>query len=55
MVALAAAEALWKQGDHGGAWLAIEELEQIERVMPEAIDLTLGGSTWDGDPASLTT
>jgi hypothetical protein len=30
---LTAAEALWKQGDHHGAWLAIEELVS-DRVMP---------------------
>jgi hypothetical protein len=30
-----------KQRDHDGAWLAIEELEPIDRVMPDAIDLRL--------------
>ena len=38
---LATAESLWKQGDHDGAWLALEELEPIDRVMPEVIDLRL--------------
>jgi len=28
-----AAEDLWKQGDHDGAWLAIEELPPIDRAM----------------------
>jgi len=32
---------LWKQGDHDGAWLALEELPPIDRVMPEVIDLRL--------------
>ena len=32
---------LWKQGDHDGAWLAIELLPPIDRVMPEMIDLRL--------------
>jgi len=31
---LAAAASLWKHGDHGGAWLALEELEPIDRAMP---------------------
>ena len=38
---LAAAEALWKQGDHDGAWLALEELPPIDCVMPQVIDLRL--------------
>ena len=38
---LAAAEQLWKQGDHEGAWLAIEELQATERVMSVVIDLRL--------------
>ena len=38
---LTAAETLWKQGDHDGAWLALEELRPIDRVMPEVIDLRL--------------
>ena len=37
---LDAAETLWKQGDHDGAWLALE-LEPIERVMRQAIDRCL--------------
>ncbi len=39
--ALTAAEDLWKQGDPDGAWLKLEELEPIDRVMPEVIDLRL--------------
>jgi len=39
--ALTAAESLWKQGDHDGAWRALEELEPIDRVMPQVIDLRL--------------
>jgi len=31
---LAAAEQLWKEGDHDGAWLKIEALAPIDRVMP---------------------
>ena len=31
---LGAAEQLRKHGDHDGAWLEIEELEPIDRVMP---------------------
>jgi hypothetical protein len=38
---LAAAEQLWKQGNHDGAWLPIEELAPIGRVTPEVIDLSL--------------
>ena len=37
---LGAAENLWKQANHG-AWLALEELPPIDRVMPEVIDLRL--------------
>ena len=39
---LAVAETLWKQGDHDGAWLALEELGPIDRVMPQVINLRLG-------------
>ena len=35
---LAAAEAHWRQADHDGAWLALEERAKIDRVMPEVID-----------------
>ena len=38
---LEAASTSWKQGDHDGAWLAIEELPPIDRVMPDVIDLRL--------------
>ena len=38
---LAAAEQLCNPCDHDGAWLAIEELPPIDRVMPEVIDLRL--------------
>ena len=37
MDTLAAAEQLWKQGDHDGAWLALEQLEPTYRVMPEVL------------------
>ena len=35
------AERLYRQGDYDGAWLEIEELQPIERVMPEPVDLRL--------------
>ena len=38
---LAAAELLWKSGDHDGAWLALEELPPIDKVTPEVVDLRL--------------
>jgi hypothetical protein len=38
---LTEAENLWKQGDHDGAWLKIEDMEPIDRVMPQVIDLRL--------------
>ena len=38
---LATAEALWKQGDQDGAWRAIDELNAIDRRLPQTIDLRL--------------
>jgi hypothetical protein len=34
---LAAAEQLWKQGNHDGAWLALEELESCAQGEWQAI------------------
>jgi hypothetical protein len=38
---LAKAEVLYRQGDYDGAWLEIEELQPIDRVMPRAYALLL--------------
>lgn len=35
------AEEMWKAGDFVGVWEATEELEPIDRVMPETLDLRL--------------
>ena len=50
---LAAAENLWKHGDHDGAGLTLEELEPIAHVMPQVIDPrrtcgTSGGTAAEG-------
>jgi len=41
MDTLAAAESLWKRRDHDGAWLKIEELPPIDRVLPQVINVRL--------------
>ena len=44
MDALATAEAPWKQGDHDGAWLAIEELEPARRRRGRARIIPFAGA-----------